>query len=281
MRRTGHGMVPALFHSTRPQSTMLAHLRVFFHLLLMLVVPLLLSSGCARHAPPPQPPEPVHELTLARLGHTVQVGAFRSVEQAANLTELLRKQSCNSYYFRDKSGLYKVRFGNFATPEQANAAADALLQAGLIEEFLVVQPESYAVARLGTEGDAFLRAQLVSTAESFLGILYKWGGESGEEGFDCSGLVMAVYQLNGLDLPRSSQAQFQIGKQVEIDQLKRGDLVFFATSGGKQVSHVGVYAGNKRFIHAPKKGKPIQIASLDNSYFRGCYLGGRTYLGGN
>jgi len=118
----------------------------------------------------------------------------------------------------------------------------------------------------------------VETAEGFIGLPYQWGGASAEEGFDCSGLTMAVYQLNGLSLPRSSQDQYTMGAPVERAGLAKGDLVFFATKGREKVSHVGVYVGDNRFIHAPGKGKSIRVDSLSDRYFTTRYVGARKYL---
>ncbi|GAJ19868.1 unnamed protein product, partial [marine sediment metagenome] len=107
---------------------------------------------------------------------------------------------------------------------------------------------------------------------------YQWGGSSVDDGFDCSGLAMAVYQLNGLNLPRSSKEQYRAGIPIKQSQLKKGDLIFFATSRGKKVSHVGIYTGDNKFIHAPRKGKRIRTDSLSNRYFEARYAGAKTYL---
>jgi cell wall-associated NlpC family hydrolase len=89
---------------------------------------------------------------------------------------------------------------------------------------------------------------------------------------------MVVYQLNGLNLPRSSKEQYRIGMPIRRSQLSQGDLVFFATSGGRRVSHVGIYVGNGRFIHAPSRGKRIRTERLTKKYFKNRYVGARTYL---
>jgi cell wall-associated NlpC family hydrolase len=89
---------------------------------------------------------------------------------------------------------------------------------------------------------------------------------------------MAVYQLNGLDLPRSSKEQYRLGEPVGRNDLARGDLVFFSTGRDGKVSHVGIYVGNGRFIHAPGRGKKVSVDSVSRSYFARCYAGGRTYL---
>jgi cell wall-associated NlpC family hydrolase len=84
--------------------------------------------------------------------------------------------------------------------------------------------------------------------------------------------------LNGLNLPRSSRDQYTIGAPVERTELAKGDLVFFATKGLGKISHVGVYAGDDRFIHAPGKGKTIRVDSLSDRYYYGRYVGARKYL---
>ena len=89
---------------------------------------------------------------------------------------------------------------------------------------------------------------------------------------------MVVYRLNGLDLPRSSGQQWQAGTPVRRGQLVKGDLVFFATAGGRRVSHVGIYAGNGHFLHAPGRGRTIRLSPLSSPYFKSRYLGARSYL---
>jgi cell wall-associated NlpC family hydrolase len=88
---------------------------------------------------------------------------------------------------------------------------------------------------------------------------------------------MAVYQLNGLRLPRSSAEQYLYGKAISKKELKKGDLVFFATAGGSSVSHVGVYVGDNQFIHAPSEGNSINAESLSNRYYKKRYVGAKTY----
>ena len=250
------------------------------------LVLLFLAAGCSTHRTDDGlgSQVPIKTLTprsvkeVPRLGYTIQVGAFAKVENAARLTGKLAKQGLTPYYFRHSSGLYKVRFGNFPTQNSAGQKARRFVQTGIIDDYYIVRPESYAVSRSKQLGDHFLRQELLTTAADFIGIPYKWGGTSAAQGFDCSGLTMAVYRLNGLNLPRTSRSQFRTGREVNKKDLKKGDLVFFATSGGRRVSHVGIYAGNNTFIHAPSKGKRIQTTSLSNSYFQKRYMGARTYL---
>lgn len=223
-------------------------------------------------------PRPVSQKELAMLGHAIQVGAFAKLDNAVRLMQKLDALGLDAYYYRDAGGLYKVRFGNYPSRKEAKARATELRKAGVIDAFYVVAPEESAAARFRHNQDGALRKMLVSTAESFLGVPYEWGGESAETGFDCSGLAMVIYKLNGLDLPRNSLAQFQAGTPVPREYLAPGDLVFFATNGDSEVSHVGIYTGNGRFIHASKKGDVIRQSSLRNGYFAACYVGARTYL---
>lgn len=216
---------------------------------------------------------------LAMVGHTIQVGAFAELDNAVRLMKKLEALGLDAYYYRHADGLYRVRFGDYPVRKEAEARAVQLQKAGVIAAFYLVPPGESAAARFLHHRNGSLRKMLVGTAEGFLGIDYEWGGESAETGFDCSGLAMTVYKLNGLNLPRSSRAQFQAGSPVDREDLAPGDLVFFATNGGAMVSHVGIYTGNGSFIHAPKKGEVIRQSSLRNGYFAGRYLGARTYLG--
>jgi hypothetical protein len=239
----------------------------------------LLAGGCAEKvavAPRPAPLPPAEE--IARMGYSIQVGAFLNVDNAIRLTHALEEQGLPAYYFRHKSGMYKVRFGNFPSKEAAVNKAQSLSSANIIQEYYVVSPDEYAVAKMRIYGSKGLRKELVETAQSFIGVPYQWGGSSPDQGFDCSGLTMAVYQYNGLNLPRSSKEQFTRGAPVERTELEKGDLVFFSISSGDKVSHVGLYTGDNRFIHAPGKGKTIRADSLSNPYFAARYAGARTYL---
>ncbi|UCD77668.1 MAG: C40 family peptidase [Desulfobacterales bacterium] len=215
---------------------------------------------------------------LPPMRHTIQVGAFSNMDNAVRLTAKLQAQGLNAYHFLHDSGLYKVRFGNYPTKNAALARAEYLKGAGIIDVYYIVGPNDYTASANRPGNRDYLRIDIVTTAQKYVGIPYKWGGESPRTGFDCSGLTMVVYRLNGLQLPRSSRAQWQAGRSVNRSQLQKGDLVFFATSGGQRVSHVGIYAGNNKFLHAPGKNRKIRMSSLSSKYYRTRYLGARTYL---
>lgn len=119
------------------------------------------------------------------------------------------------------------------------------------------------------------RQEIIMTARRFLGKVYVWGGST-PRGFDCSGLSYFVYKLNGIELPRVSWVQFQddIGKKIKKTELQQGDLVFFRTYR-RGPSHVGIYIGNNRFIHAsPTEG--VTTSSLDEPYYRSRYIGAKS-----
>ncbi|GAB6081255.1 NlpC/P60 family protein [Desulfuromonas carbonis] len=215
---------------------------------------------------------------LARMGYCVQVGAFSSIDNAVRLERLLESRGIDAYYFLHESGLYKVRFGNHDSYRAAKNEAVELRDQGLIGSFFIVIPEDYTAARIARGAPGDLRTELVRTARRFLGVPYRWGGTDAEEGFDCSGLTLVCYRLNGLDLPRVSRSQFQAGRRVAKTELRPGDLVFFATRGGSTVTHVGLYIGDGRFIHAPRTGKTVRIADLATPFFARTYVGGRSYL---
>lgn len=269
--------------------------------LLPLLATAVLSAGCTRYYPAPEPPRTLSPTPVARpatralppasapvrsaqpkaletMGYAIQVGAFSQLDNAVRFERLLNTRGIDAYYFRHESGLYKVRFGNHNTYGAARAEAEKLRGQGLIEEFFIVVPEGYAVVRIPPGEQDALRAELVRTAHRFLGVPYRWGGTDHEDGFDCSGLTMVCYRLNGLNLPRVSGSQFESGRQIAREQLRPGDLVFFATRGGQRISHVGMYIGNDQFIHAPRAGQAVRVEQLSAPFYSRTFMGARSYF---
>ena len=110
-------------------------------------------------------------------------------------------------------------------------------------------------------------------ALSLTGIKYKYGGSSPDTGFDCSGFVRYVFsQATNLTLPPTARAIAQIGKTVKKEDLQPGDLVFFNTLK-TAFSHVGIYVGNNKFIHAPRSGKVVRVESLKENYWASRFNG--------
>jgi cell wall-associated NlpC family hydrolase len=241
-----------------------------------LILTAAILTACAGRPPTPEPP-PVPS-RLAVIGVTIQAGAFANLDNAIGLTEALQAKGLEATFFRDDDGLFKVRFGDFASREEALRQALSLQREGVLDVFYIVTPDQLPAGQRALRGDAFVRARIVRTAENFLGLPYRWGGTSVEDGFDCSGLTMTAYRLNGYRIPRTSREQFAAGTPITTDALQPADLVFFRTPSKRRVSHVGIYIGNGRFIHASSRGKDIRIDSLSADYYRRHLVGARHFL---
>ncbi len=247
---------------------------------IVFILVLFFLAGCGqRHLPDRMYHQPATATEkINRMGYTIQVGAFSKVENAAQLVNRLNNDNMDAYYFLYKKGLYKVRFGSFESRELAEREAEILRAMGVIGEFYIVRPTDYSVTKRQQYGDEYLREEIVKTAGNFIGIPYRWGGSSAEKGFDCSGLAMAVYRLNGLKLPRTSREQYKTGIWVSREKLSKGDLVFFKTNSSSNISHVGIYIGRDVFIHAPRTGTTVRTSSLSSQYYKKRYAGARSYL---
>ena len=111
-----------------------------------------------------------------------------------------------------------------------------------------------------------LRNQMVNIARSAIGTPYKWGGNSPRRGFDCSGLMSYVHKnALGIKIPRTAAKQRDQSRTISYAQLQPGDMLFFKT--GRKTNHVGVYVGDRKFIHAPSGGKRVKVATMDSSYW--------------
>lgn len=130
-----------------------------------------------------------------------------------------------------------------------------------------------SAANAGTANDVLFRAI------ALVGTPYRWGGNTPEGGFDCSGLVDYIYrQAAGLQLPRTSREMSAMnGRKVSaMTELASGDLVFFAAGTG--VDHVGVYVGKGRFVHAPNSGGTVRLDDIDGPYWRNHFVYGKRVL---
>lgn len=112
---------------------------------------------------------------------------------------------------------------------------------------------------------------LLQAAESLIGTPYRYGGAD-PRGFDCSGLVQFIHRRAGLDVPRTAAAQGRAARPVARVALSVGDLVFFRAPSGA-VDHVGIYAGDGRFVHAPGSGRHVSYGRLDDPWYAARFAG--------
>ena len=249
---------------------------------------------------------------ITRLGYAIQMGAFADVNNAERFTTKLQTKGIEAFYFRKDNGVYAVRFGDFPSKEKARAAAKKLVAERLIDSYYIAPPNEVVFSQPKGSGwqkpppdeirkpspslqpvipkeaaekplpkpikdTRDMGAIAARTAERFVGIPYRWGGDNVVEGMDCSGFVRAVYNLCGLSIPRTSRDQFKAGDLIVKDELKDGDLVFFGASADK-ISHVGIYVGEGRFVHAPRRGEDIRVTAVSDSYFGKRFVGARRYF---
>lgn len=129
----------------------------------------------------------------------------------------------------------------------------------------------------GDTGSDYVSAaeQLVDQALAYLGVRYRFGGTSPETGLDCSGLVLNVFRnAIGFDLPRTAAEMSRMGDKIGRQDLKPGDLVFFNTMR-RTFSHVGIYLGDGKFVHAPSSGGRVRIEAISSSYWSKRFNGAR------
>lgn len=224
----------------------------------------------------------VHARTLRKLKPVVLIILLALVAAGCS-----SKQKTYSYKFEDYQGFNATNdflSGSSQAPEE-RLKADAeqnLLSGNLFDqggstpkvasrhEQLLSENlfELAAVQRKGSVYDRMLR-----TAHTQIGIPYRSGGCNPNTGFDCSGFTTWVFNRYGIHLPRSSREQYQVGKMVARNNLRKGDLVFFRSKRG--INHVGIYLENGKFIHSASNGKTVTISHLEEDYWRTHYAGGR------
>jgi len=151
----------------------------------------------------------------------------------------------------------------------ADDAPQQTPQPSKLQRYALGAQEVFTATRSGVE-------TLFDKGFSFLGIRYLHGGDGPSDGgFDCSGLVRKVFgDALGLNLPRTAAEMAKLGNRVNKEELKPGDLVFFNTMR-RAFSHVGIYLGENRFLHAPSTGGFVRVENMDNAYWMKRFDGGR------
>lgn len=171
--------------------------------------------------------------------------------------------------------------GEWKPPTEAELAE--LARAPKAVETAEAAPPAAAASEVGAtaaaepgNADDSIKARLLRVARRMLEVPYRYGGST-LWGLDCSGFVQKAFAFLDLELPHSARAQFREGITISKDELSAGDLVFFR-SRSKYASHVGIYLGENRFIHASGHDRKVTIDNLDEPYYMKHYLGARRLL---
>lgn len=214
------------------------------------------------------------------LSGTLLMGSFLGVVEPGNISVPMQGTesvlSINSYLKTAKAIRYNVVSTVVKVVKNGEniekvMTAEAETKASVKTTPRQTRQVSRVVSSEISRGSSSQVEEIVRNAQSLIGIPYVFGGTS-TKGFDCSGFTQYVFKGSGIDLPRTSYAQYGMGTAVKKDQLQAGDLVFFSTYD-KGASHVGIYIGGGSFIHAA--GSAVKITSLSNSYYSPRYIGAR------
>ena len=218
-----------------------------------------------------------------------------------NDSEVVQPSPDGSYCVRSGDNLIKIARSFDTTPEaikSANGLRGSRIKVGQILEIPsfkstpapdtpqppAAKPETYiSAARTEPDRDDELseaspaQIRLVKAGFELIGVRYRFGGLSEKTGLDCSALVKNVFSRFNIELPRSSREQFRQGQEVDRNELKPGDLVFFS-NGGKEPNHVGIYVGNDRFLHAARKARKVIVSDLNKIWYTMRYIGARRII---
>lgn len=186
------------------------------------------------------------------------VGSYVNVRTGPSTSSdiIMAVTSENVKVLGSENGWYKVQFSSGVT--------------GWVNGSYMSIGGNNVVSRGGSLGN-----KIVDLAKEYLGTRYVYGGSSAN-GFDCSGFVKLVYNNFGINVKRVAADQATEGTSVSISSLNEGDLVFFATSGGNSINHVGIYIGNGQFIHASSGAGKVTISNLNSGFYATHFITART-----
>ncbi|RUM74284.1 MAG: hypothetical protein DSZ11_04280 [Sulfurovum sp.] len=180
-------------------------------------------------------------------------------------TTLLLATSSNMFIIKNRDG--QIIKGKKITHSKNNFFKDLEAE----QEKLLSQLKQIKIKKRDPYN--YLKNSIVENAKKHLGENYVWGGTK-PNAFDCSGYMKYLYEEEGIEIPRTAYQQSQVGQDVERDELEKGDLLFFLTDKKRHipVTHVGLYLGDDKFIHAASKKKGIIISSLSKSKYSKIYV---------
>jgi cell wall-associated NlpC family hydrolase len=199
----------------------------------------------------------------------VKVVAERAAQRASVQSQLAERQAL---YSSIKDQIAQLEAAERARQARLAAQARAAAKTHHSAPAPAPAPSSSSGGSSGSSAPPpATHSSVVSIALQYLGVPYVWGGAS-PSGFDCSGLTMYAYAKVGVYLPHNAAMQYGMGTPVSRSQLAPGDLVFF-----NGLSHVGMYIGGGRFVHAPHTGDVVKISSLSEYWYAATYVGARRY----
>jgi len=194
------------------------------------------------------------------LQERLKILGFLDIDECTNYFGSMTKQAVTNFQKE-----YGIQVDGIAGPETYRTINKALSD--------IISLNTSLPSR-GTSRTSSLGARVVEIAKQYLGSPYSYGGSS-PNGFDCSGFTQYVYKQVGIDLPRSSSGQADIGKKVSKDNLQPGDIVIFSDTYRSGPSHTGIYLGNGKFIHASTSTKGVIISDLNSDYYKNHFSYGR------
>lgn len=206
-------------------------------------------------------PEGFTELQLGDTNNLVKI-----VQEKLQKLKLYTKELTTNYDEATKAAVEKFQ------------TANNLEATGIVDKATLIKLNTMAASQTTSRGNSSPEPgnDIVTYSKSFLGKPYVWGASNGKS-FDCSGFVLYIFKHFGVSLGHGADDQFATGAKVAKDDLQVGDAVFFTTYK-KGASHVGIFIGDNKFIHASSSGGSVTITDLDKDYYKSRYIGARRYL---
>lgn len=235
--------------------------------------------------------------TVASTGAAASAAAVYKVKKSETLSRIAQKTGVSVADLKRLNGLSssRVKKGKVLVLRESAPAAEearprvaAVRKLGLrhgdlfnekdyeqsLMELTENEPEHQVDLRKNTELKVDGLKELKKSAYGFLGTRYRFGGSSKSGGIDCSGFVQKVFRELEVSLPRTAREQFEVGTSVAPGDLQKGDLIFFSTYAS-YASHVGIYLGNGKMIHASSRDRRVVISPMNTAYYRSRYLGAK------
>ena len=204
---------------------------------------------------------------------------FTITDRKGNIVHTAKMKHSENAYLNQKSTEYSLQaiYDELHKAEYLARKAEAARQRA--ERIAIAQAEAKKIGKT-YKISAIDKQKLLEDAKYFKGGKYVWGGTT-PEGFDCSGYVQYLYKKHNINLPRTAWAQSKKGTNVEINDLQKGDLLFFLTDKkrGIPVTHVGIYIGKGKFIHAASKKKGIIISPLTHGSYARSFVSAKRVVG--